>query len=293
VISISEIREFLDPYKVPLDVQAIEKVCTYLSLLLMWNKKMSLTALEDPREIIQIHFGESLAALNLGPITGRLADVGTGAGFPGLPLKLISPSIHVTLIEPNQKKCAFLHEVVRALDLSDVEIFRGRFEDYLLPPVTNPPRPSEHVNPDPDTCSSTSASRGAKSQTPTNTVTPDMGAHNAASSPAAMNLGGSAETVNPDMVLFSACPSSAYFHIITSRALSRTPALLSFCSRALLPSGRLLLWLTPSDIPSLPSTWRLSHPPLALPLSQDRLILTAYPSLAHTRPPSTSKIVSR
>jgi 16S rRNA G527 N7-methylase RsmG len=238
VLSISEIRDLLTPYAVTLDDPVIEQIQTYLSLLLVWNKKISLTALEDPREIIQMHFGESFAAINLGPISGRLADVGTGAGFPGLPLKLISPSIHVTLIEPNQKKCAFLHELVRNLKLTDVEIFRGRFEDYPLP-VAQPSTPP------PDTVRALSMAEA--------------------------HAGGS----NSD-VLFAIYPSSL-FHTITSRALSRTPALLSFCSRALLPSGRLLLWLTPHDAPSIPATsWRLS-PPFPLPFSPDRLILPATP----------------
>ncbi len=239
MLSIPEIREFLLPYGVTLDDQTIEKVRTYLSLLLMWNKKISLTALEDPREIIQMHFGESFAAINLGPILGRLADVGTGAGFPGLPLKLISPSIEAVLIEPNQKKCAFLHEVVRTLDLTDVEIFRGRFEDYPLPVAqSSPPQPN-----------------------------------------AARPLGmaeAHAGDLNSDMVPFPVSPSPL-FHTITSRALSRTPALLSFCSRALLPSGRLILWLTPRDVSALPtSSWHLD-PPFSLPLSHDRLILPASP----------------
>jgi len=100
-----------------------------LNMLLKWNRAISLTSIENPTEIVGRHFGESMYAAGLLPVENcRLADVGTGAGFPGLALKIFCPSIHISLIESNKKKCVFLAEVVRTLEFSDVEIHNERFE---------------------------------------------------------------------------------------------------------------------------------------------------------------------
>jgi 16S rRNA (guanine527-N7)-methyltransferase len=100
-----------------------------MHILLKWNRSVSLTSITDPIEIVGRHFGESMYASKLLPVENcRLADVGTGAGFPGLALKIACPGIHVTLIESNKKKCAFLSEVVRNLGFTDVEIHPERFE---------------------------------------------------------------------------------------------------------------------------------------------------------------------
>jgi 16S rRNA (guanine527-N7)-methyltransferase len=106
---------------------AIQK---YISVLLRWNKKIALTTITDPLGIVRFHFGESMFGASGVPIRkGRLADVGTGAGFPGLALKLLIPSLYLVLIESNAKKASFLSECVRELDLNGVDVFRGRFED--------------------------------------------------------------------------------------------------------------------------------------------------------------------
>ncbi len=103
----------------------------YISLLLVWNEKVSLTSIRAPQEILKRHFGESMFASHAVPIrSGRLADVGSGAGFPGLALKLVCPELEVFLIEPNGKKAAFLAEVKRSLGLSGVEIWRGRLAEF-------------------------------------------------------------------------------------------------------------------------------------------------------------------
>jgi len=102
----------------------------YISVLLRWNKKIALTTITDPPDIVRFHFGESMFGAPAVPIKeGRLADVGTGAGFPGLPLKLLLPSIDLLLIESNAKKASFLSECIRELNLTGVEVHRGRFED--------------------------------------------------------------------------------------------------------------------------------------------------------------------
>jgi len=108
----------------------LEAISTYIELLLRWNRKINLTAITDPHEIVVRNFAESfLAARWLGPEAGCLADAGSGAGFPGLALKLVLPQWSVTLLESSAKKAAFLSEVVRALHLAQVEVKCARWEE--------------------------------------------------------------------------------------------------------------------------------------------------------------------
>ena len=104
----------------------IDAIGVYLDLLLHWNRTVSLTSVTDPREIVSRHFGESMFAGSILPLSqgGRLADVGSGAGFPGLPLKIAFPSLELSLIEPNLKKSAFLKEAIGLLHLESVEVIR-------------------------------------------------------------------------------------------------------------------------------------------------------------------------
>lgn len=119
----AQIQQILDEYHRPLPEGIELHVAKYMDLLALWREKMSLTTIRDPEEVVRVHFGESIFALSLGTLPeGRLADVGTGAGFPGLALKLAIPELSVGLIEPNKKKCAFLHEVIRTLGLTDVSV---------------------------------------------------------------------------------------------------------------------------------------------------------------------------
>jgi 16S rRNA (guanine527-N7)-methyltransferase len=128
-----EIAATLLRYGVSATPKLCDQVRRYLDLLLRWNKKISLTTVTDSSEIIRFHFGESLFAAKSVPVShSRLADVGSGAGFPGLALKLILEDVEIVLIESNAKKAAFLSEVTRELGLKDVEVFRGRMEDYEI-----------------------------------------------------------------------------------------------------------------------------------------------------------------
>jgi 16S rRNA (guanine527-N7)-methyltransferase len=128
-LSNSLIEATLRPYGAAIESAAADKIRAYISLLLKWNRTMSLTTVTDPVEILKFHFGESIFAASVVNFAeSRLADVGSGAGFPGLPLALLIPSVAVTLIESNTKKCAFLSEVVRELQLPNVTVFRGRME---------------------------------------------------------------------------------------------------------------------------------------------------------------------
>lgn len=128
-ISARQVCEALAPYAISPSEHEIAKIRDYILLLQKWNRSVSLTSITDPGEIVGRHFGESMYATKLLPVENcRLADVGTGAGFPGIALKIASPGIRLTLIESNQKKCAFLSEVVRSLEFTDVEILAERFE---------------------------------------------------------------------------------------------------------------------------------------------------------------------
>ena len=136
-LSDAEIDECLRPYGVALIPGTAERIRTYISLLLKWNRTISLTTVTDPIKILRFHFGESLFATSVANFSqSRLADVGSGAGFPGLPLAMSIPDLDVALIESNTKKCAFLSEVTRELGLSNVTVLRGRMED--LPNGSDP-----------------------------------------------------------------------------------------------------------------------------------------------------------
>jgi len=118
-----------------LSAAQIQQVSTYLALLLKWNSRTNLSAIRDPEEIITRHFGESLFAARLlvAPASGESAiDIGSGAGFPGLPLKIWSPNLALTLVESNQKKAVFLNEVIRALHLVGVTVLKDRVEQLKL-----------------------------------------------------------------------------------------------------------------------------------------------------------------
>ena len=112
----------------------LSQVQRYLDLLLRWNARINLTAVRDPEGIVTRHFGESLFAARVlretqapGP---HLADVGSGAGFPGIPIKLVNPDLALTLIESQSKKAVFLREAVRDLQLDGAGVFCGRAEQW-------------------------------------------------------------------------------------------------------------------------------------------------------------------
>jgi 16S rRNA (guanine527-N7)-methyltransferase len=112
-----------------LSPQVVEQLSRYLSLLLRWNAKTNLTAIRNEEHIVTRHFGESLfAARHLFPEVRAevVVDLGSGAGFPGIPLKVYAPDIMLTLIESQNKKTTFLKEVVRTLELERVTIFNER-----------------------------------------------------------------------------------------------------------------------------------------------------------------------
>jgi 16S rRNA (guanine527-N7)-methyltransferase len=126
-LSETRIAKLLDPYGVTTKPALAQQIGLYIDLLLKWNSKIALTTVTDPIEIVRFHFGESLFAASCYKFEkSRLADVGSGPGFPGLPLAMLVPDLEVKLIESNQKKCAFLNEVCRQVDISNASVLCGR-----------------------------------------------------------------------------------------------------------------------------------------------------------------------
>ena len=126
----------------------LEAISIYIDILLRWNARINLTAVRQPEEIVTRHFGESLFAarrLFSAPLVdsqphvdhqrptanNRVIDVGSGAGFPGIPIKIWEPQVHLTLIESNQKKATFLKEVARAITLTNIDVVSTRAEDFF------------------------------------------------------------------------------------------------------------------------------------------------------------------
>lgn len=106
-----------------------DQLATHFLLLLKWNEKINLTSIRQPEEIATRHFEESLYLSRLlTPPRGVMVDVGSGAGFPGLPLKIVWPEVAAVLLEPNQKKATFLKEVVRNCRLEGVAVRTERLE---------------------------------------------------------------------------------------------------------------------------------------------------------------------
>lgn len=107
-----------------------EQFLRYAQLLKEWNEKMNLTAITELEEVLEKHFYDSLAPFFSLEMKGHLCDVGAGAGFPSLPLKIMFPQLKVTILEPLNKRVVFLNEVCRQLQLDGVDCLNVRAEDY-------------------------------------------------------------------------------------------------------------------------------------------------------------------
>jgi len=116
----------------------IQQFLVYLEKLLQWNTRMNLTGMKSAQEVVVKHFLDSLAVCPWLNTVNSLADIGTGAGFPGLPLKLALPQLHLTLVEPTGKKIAFLRYLIVLLGLQDVEVR----PQYLTPALARQWGPS-------------------------------------------------------------------------------------------------------------------------------------------------------
>ena len=130
MLSEDTVRQLLEPFGLALSAQQTGHVAAYLELLLRWNEKINLTSIRDPADCVRRHFGESLYLGRCVGLSGKLLDIGSGAGFPGLCLKILLPELAVTLLEPVAKKRGFLKEAARVCGMCGVEVRRERLEEF-------------------------------------------------------------------------------------------------------------------------------------------------------------------
>ena len=132
-LAISSVREL----GLTIGESPVEQFMRYLAHLIEWNKTINLTAISHPKEIIIKHFVDSLVPLvaTSFPQNGMVLDVGSGGGFPGIPLKIMRSDLRLVLVEPVQKKCSFLNSVIGLLMLQDVTTFDGTIEQFAKQPI--------------------------------------------------------------------------------------------------------------------------------------------------------------
>ena len=129
-MSPEELQEILQQNGIAVTKEQMSQFALYASMLQEWNQRMNLTAIRETAEIYEKHFLDCALPAFERKISGSLCDVGAGAGFPSLPLKILLPDLRVTIIEPIGKRCQFLRALTEALGLSDVVIVNARAEDY-------------------------------------------------------------------------------------------------------------------------------------------------------------------
>jgi len=131
-VTTDQIADFFKQRQIELKDQQAQKIVQYLVLLKNENQRINLTRITENEHILEEHFFDSLAGLTAGEyfIGDNLVDTGTGAGFPGLPIKLLYPELQLTLLEAAGKKAAFLRLLVRELKLDGVQVIQQRSEDF-------------------------------------------------------------------------------------------------------------------------------------------------------------------
>lgn len=134
MLSEARIASLLRPFELSLSDSQASQVKTYLEILFRWNRAVNLTAIRDAEECVTRNFGESFYLATLVDLQGHLLDIGSGAGFPGLALKILQPSLAVILLEPVTKKRAFLKEAVRACGMTGVVVAGDRVEEFSAKP---------------------------------------------------------------------------------------------------------------------------------------------------------------
>ena len=121
---------YLKEVEINIEKEETEHFYDYMKLLLEWNEKINLTAITDPKEVIIKHFIDSLTISKHIPHGATLVDMGTGAGFPGIPLKIYRNDVKITLVDSLNKRIKFLDEVIEQLKLKDIETIHARAEEF-------------------------------------------------------------------------------------------------------------------------------------------------------------------
>lgn len=125
-----KIKTYAREIEILLDEEQVYQFYHYMQLLLAWNEKINLTAIVEPEEIILKHFIDSMTIAKYINKNTKLIDVGTGAGFPGIPLKIIRKDIEITLLDSLNKRIVFLQEVKQQLNLSKIDAVHSRIEEF-------------------------------------------------------------------------------------------------------------------------------------------------------------------
>ena len=126
---LKKMKEWEKYFDFHFSVEQLEQFFAYMNLLIEWNKKMNLTAIIEPNEIILKHFIDSITILKEIDSNSKIIDVGTGAGFPGIPLSIMNPTLKITLADSLNKRLIFLQEVIKELGLKNIEIIHARAEE--------------------------------------------------------------------------------------------------------------------------------------------------------------------
>lgn len=124
------INKYLKEINIELKKEQTEKFYKYMNLLLEWNEKVNLTAITEPEEVILKHFVDSLTISKYIEKGSKLVDMGTGAGFPGIPLKILREDIEITLADSLNKRINFLNEVIKELNLKNIQTVHTRAEEF-------------------------------------------------------------------------------------------------------------------------------------------------------------------
>lgn len=124
-----EMIKYFEDLNINITEKQLEKFYKYMNLLIDWNEKINLTAIIEPKEIILKHFVDSLTINKYIDKNAKLVDVGTGAGFPGIPLKILRLDVDITLVDSLNKRVKFLDEVIQKLELEGIKTIHGRAEE--------------------------------------------------------------------------------------------------------------------------------------------------------------------
>ena len=127
---LKELKNKSEQININLENEQIKKFYEYMNLLIEWNEKFNLTAIVEPKEIILKHFIDSLTIEKYINEGDKVIDVGTGAGFPGIPLTIYKPQINITLLDSLNKRIIFLQEVIEKLEMKNIEAVHGRAEEF-------------------------------------------------------------------------------------------------------------------------------------------------------------------